>query len=305
MKKNLFFLLIFILFLNNGFSQDTIRRYYDADWKEVSNKNAAIYFGKFYKDTNKTWVKKDYYMTSQIQMIGRFKSKKLKVKHGHFIYYHENGEVSLEGDYVEGNREGIWKAFYDNKKPKSEGQYANGDYVGHWKFFHENGELKSEGKYVEDRIHGKWVYYFDNGQVSSMGEYDNGYSIKNWIYYHENGIKKASGNYKEGEKIETWNYFYDNGVKQTEEVYEEGKLVSAIGYFKNGSKQFTGVYSNGMAHGEFKYWNPRGRLIQKGNYDQGKLNGTWERYFKDGKLQLYYEDGELLGKKFGGMVRSQ
>ena len=90
--------IVFILFSfiisKDILAQDTIIDYYDKNWKKITNKNAAIYYGKTFKDKkNNVWICNDYFVNNQIQMTGAFKSKKKKIKLGHFIYYYENGQI--------------------------------------------------------------------------------------------------------------------------------------------------------------------------------------------------------------------
>ena len=114
MKKTLILLLFSSIFINCLLSQDTIQHYYDKDWKKISNKNAAIYYGKSFKNSNKLWVTKDYFISNQLQMVGTFKSKKLKVKLGHFTYYHENGKLKSEGNYLKVKNDGNCHYYYEN-----------------------------------------------------------------------------------------------------------------------------------------------------------------------------------------------
>ncbi len=99
---------IFILSsLNYVLAQDTITVYYNNKWTEIEDKNKATFYRKAFLDSNKVWIAHDYYMSNKIQMVGSFKSKKCKVKDGHFVYYYENGRKSSEGNYVKNKNEGF------------------------------------------------------------------------------------------------------------------------------------------------------------------------------------------------------
>ncbi|MCB0402675.1 MAG: hypothetical protein KDD41_11365, partial [Flavobacteriales bacterium] len=147
MKNVLAIFLILTAFPGLLFSQDTISRYYDKDWNKITNKNAAVYYGKSFKNNDLGWTTRDYYISGKLQMEGTFKSKKNKTKHGHFTYYYENGQLKSEGDFVNNKHEGEWHYYYEHGQLKSKGSYRDGNYEGPWQYFFEDGQLKSEGSY--------------------------------------------------------------------------------------------------------------------------------------------------------------
>ena len=50
--------------------------------------------------------------------------------------YHDNGQLSQEGKYVNGKQEGEWKSFHDNGQLKWQGKYVNRKQEGEWKEFY-------------------------------------------------------------------------------------------------------------------------------------------------------------------------
>jgi len=244
MKRISAFVLFFLISVNYAFSQDTIKVYYDKDWGEISNKNEAIYYRVAFVDSSKTWVAHDYYASNKIQMSGPYKSKDLKSRHGHFIYYYENGQKSSEGQYLNDKREGVWCTWYENGQKKSEGKYIADNYEGMWEYWHENGQKRSEGKYLKDEKDGLWQYwysggkmeceetlkkgllisgigYFDNGNMSYKGSYSDGKSHGEWTYGNFTGRVVLKGRFNKGEPVGEWkrmflneemNLSYNNGV---------------------------------------------------------------------------------------------
>lgn len=115
--------------LNFSFSQDTIYKYYNQDWKVV--KQAESYFSrKIFKNKEGVWEANDFFKSGKIQMIGYFTSKKTKKRNGHFIYFYENGNISSEGDYLNNLKNGFWKYYSENGVIHKEGKFINGKKTG-------------------------------------------------------------------------------------------------------------------------------------------------------------------------------
>lgn len=78
-------------------------------------------------------------------------------------WYHENGELQLEGKIVDNLREGEFKGYYPT------------------------GELMSVGTFVKGKREGKGKIYYTNGMVSTENEYHDGNPSGIWKYYDEEG----------------------------------------------------------------------------------------------------------------------
>ena len=88
-------------------------------------------------------------------------------KIGKWKYYHENGKLKMEGDYLVLDyiglpivKDGLWKYYYLNGKLKMEGEY-NGlnksveDWdvrCGVWKTYHKTGKLSNKLTYKNGEI---------------------------------------------------------------------------------------------------------------------------------------------------------
>lgn len=281
MKNISVYFLFFYLVLNSAQAQDTIIVFYDEDWKEIKNEKEAIFHRKAFKDSNNVWVAYDYYNSNNIQMVGSFKSKKCRVKQGHFVYYHENGEKSSEGTYINDKNEGIWSYWYENKQKRSVGRFLNGKNNGNWNYYYENGHKKSEGNFV------------------------NNLHIGEWIYYDEDGIKKTTGSFLANERDGEWLYYYKSGKLKDKEFYSKGLINKAEGYFDNGTKSYSGNFEQGKPNGNWTYWNSEGRITLSGDLKNGMKDGAWIRYFSKSEMKLYYNKGVLEGKQLGGIVKNK
>jgi uncharacterized protein len=248
MKLYFFLLVIIITMPKTLFSQDTLVIYFDKDWNKISNKDVAVYYRNAFIDSNKTWIVNDYYMSKQIQKTGSYKSKKLKTRQGHFIYYYENGKLESEGKYSTGNREGDWIYYYDNGEKKAEGIYIASLAEGIWEYWHESGEKKAEGKYYNDNKEGIWNYWYTNGQLKNVETYTKG-EITSIIGYFENGKINYKGDYIKEVKQGEWTYWNVDGRIFFKGAYTDGNQDGEwIRYFPEGDVKI--FYVHGVPQGK-------------------------------------------------------
>jgi len=253
MNKILVSLLLIFMASTALFAQDTITIYYNKNWLEIPDKKDAVFYRKAFPDSNHVWTANDFYTSNKIQMTGTYKSKRLDVKHGHFIYYFENGNKSSEGDYVDDKSEGIWTTWYENGQKKSEGAYNDDLADGIWHYWYETGEKKSEGTCINDKKMGVWNYWYESGELESTETYSR---AGNCTYeeFHENGVMRCKGTVVNNQVDGLWTYWnsdgrvflkgnFRDGLKNGEWVrpFREGEMKL---YFKDGvlqGKQLGGI----------------------------------------------------------------
>lgn len=88
---------------------------------------------------------------------------------------------------------GKYEKRYDNGRLRIQGNMVNGKREGLWKYFYDNGMLWSKGYYQDDLQHGMSSVYFRSGILRMQGEYANGENIGVWSFWNEEGelIKKV------------------------------------------------------------------------------------------------------------------
>lgn len=146
---------------------------------------------------------------------------------------------------------------------------------------------------------GRTVSYHQNGQLRSKANYKNGkYNDLREIYF-ENGEFRAKANYKNGKKDGLWEEHYR---------YEADPNPFSTNPSSNKSFEFCfGIDAfgqNGFCDRKIK--------SKKGNYKDGKKDGLWEEYYKNGQLksrknyiddreeglrESYFENGQLREKR--------
>ena len=121
---------------------------------------------------------------------------------GKTIEYHDNRQKESEGEYVNGEQEGLWTSWHDNGQKESEGKYVNGKKEGTWVMWHDNGQKAYERKYVNGEIDGIMVDWHDNGQKATQQYFVDGKSHGLYTEWDRSGIKTVEILYKYGNKVE-------------------------------------------------------------------------------------------------------
>ena len=118
------------------------------------------------------------------------------------MFYYWDGELSFEGEYLNGKRKGKGKEYYKDGKLKFEGEYLNGKRNGKGKEYYDNGKLEFEGEYL-------------NGEKWNGNGYNNNkiiYSLKDGkglIKEYYNGKLEFEGEYLNGKRNGKGKEYYD------------------------------------------------------------------------------------------------
>jgi len=167
---------------------------------------------------------------------------------------------------------GKWTQWYDNGQKSLEGEYLNGENNGKWTKWYENGQIESEGEYLNGEINGKYTFWYGNGQKSSEAEYLNGKQNSKWTFWYYNGQKSAEGEYVNGEKNGKWTEWYSNKQKSSEGEYLNGKQNGKwTTWYDNGQIKSKREYLNGEKNGKWSIWNKHGQKIKEREFLNGKL----------------------------------
>ena len=129
----------------------------------------------------------------------------------------------------------------------------------------------------------EYLEYKKNGILYYKGTPFNGKTFS----LHSNGELKDKQGYKNG---------ISNGVKW---YYTNGQLEKKVNkriikrYHYNGQLRSKEKYKNAIRNSG-KWYYSNGQLNKKGKYKDGKEDGLWEYYLKDGQfLKLKFKDGEM------------
>jgi len=201
--------------------------------------------------------------------------------------YYENGQVKLEGTYnYLGEEEGTFKSFDEKGELLEAKVYTKGELLA-------RGNINKQGKRI-----GSWEFYYSGGKLRAKGDYKEGQRIGNWIFYHANGKTEQKGKYVKGEKPHgDWIWYYPNGETWRQESFWRGKEDGlATEYSDSATVIAKGEYIDGKKDGTWFY--EMGDHKEEGSYIEGNKEGEWIYYYPNGKVNFRgsYIGGDPNGK---------
>jgi len=251
-------------------------------------------------------VKSEYFADGRIKSSGPYKNG---MPFGaHRVYdtngtvlkaqIYDSGRVVAEGILDEGNlQQGNWKEFHPNGQVSAEGNYVNGVKVGPWKYYYMNGAKFEDGKYDQrGRPIGRWIWYYDDEKVLRESNFHQGLQDGDFVEYDETGGVITKGEYLDGLKEGRWVYQlgnYKSIGKYTDDLQDS---VWKEYYVDNGRLRFEGAYNQGREDGKYVWYYPSGHLELEGQYSMGLKEDKWKYYHDDNSLFLtitYKDDVEL------------
>lgn len=258
MKRQVSIALLSLILIYPGQSIGQHKYFFNKDWEIIEDSTSAYYYrigsqteGIFHGPVQ------DYYMDGTLQMTGNYMNGR---KHGHFIWYYENGQIHQEATYR-------WNTFtiqnYWNQKGKRVVKNGN----GRKKWHYENGNLQSEYKFHKGKKQGKFNVFYRNGKIKSTGIYTKK-GLRNYNFwtpegqqliidgtgtykdYFSNGNLRVKGAYSENRRKGLWNWYYENRqLRITREYTTEGDITGIQKrYYKDGILWFVTNYSKNSAN---------------------------------------------------------
>ncbi|MDR1403182.1 MAG: hypothetical protein LBJ60_05720 [Tannerellaceae bacterium] len=247
---------------------------------------------------------------------------------GEYAEMFRNGNVKTKGKYIHGKKEGVWETGRKDGKKIATEEYKDGDKVKETAYYTDNTvervrEIKNGKKNGWERTYNygdgslKSELYYKDGQLASAanpnqpgkpglikqtkhmtsnlgsfiqtfyqsdGQYEGAYEEQ----YEDGGAIKTKGQYAGGKKEGAWTYETSRGEKEREENYVAGKLNGLVLKYDDGVVRESVEYRDDTPDGEFKQYDPDGKLILKGAFKNGKRHGDLEEYYPSGKIKATY-----------------
>ena len=267
--------------------------------KKYDNNGQLIFEGEYLDDKILNGKGKEFDYKGNLIFEGEFLNGKI----WEGIIY--NKEEKLEFQIKNGNGKAKTCIFYEDKKIIFEGEYINGEKNGIEKEFNSYNDLKFERQYLNGKLHGKileygFSYTFNKDIVIFEKEYLNG-NINGKCKHFDRDTGKLifEGEYLNGKlngKAKEYNCYeqlifdgeYFNNKKWNGKVKE---------YNDSDSILFEGEYLNGEKNGigrEYK----ENKLIYKGEYSFGEKHGKGKEYYDNCKLK--FEGEYQYGLRWNG-----
>ncbi len=238
-------------------------------------------------------------------------------------WFYGNGQLEIDGQYVDGERDGKWTYYYPNGKIQSTGLYHLGTRVDEWKYYWPNGEFQESFTYLSDAIHGPNVEYNDKGIRTDSITYVLGEIDGDRYFYSETGELQHIRVYDLG-RIIGWRKLnadgsigdfvalkqgtgmvkalYPNGKTAMEYEIKKGEFQESPyrTYYSSGQLESEIPHKAGEDHGTTRYYYADGQVQREYQSDMGFKNGSEKRYHPNGKLA--YEAQWMAGDKHGKLI---
>ena len=250
-----------------------------------------------------------FYSNSKLSAIGNIVNGKSE---GYWLFFNPNGFLRSEGAFTGDVRTGLWKFYYEDGALKSTTIYKNGTPDGEAAEYYETGGLSSKLNTSQNILNGPQYIYYAAGAMKGEFNYVNGKQEGKFITYHINGKKKEEftllkdrpdgefreysshgrlvglTNYKGGMKEGATTAYYDlpDSPKRFEGNYVADKYSGKwTYYYNNGKMESAGEYnSKGLKQGKWLNYYENETVAEEEEYDNGKLNGVYKKFTRDGKL---------------------
>lgn len=263
MKKTMTFLIAFLMLGAVGFSQKTIKTYFDPLTQKKIKESYTVNSQGLKNGLWKLWNEDGILMSEYNFSNGK--------KNGKCVDYYEFGEAGGRTIGVSCAGQAMSIETYANDEPtgthtyytcknnsqlilKEKVVYSSGKYVQ--TFYYPNGKKKAEinglRRNHRNCMNGAYTAYYENGKVRTKGEYKdkggNYESVKfgKWIHYYEDGKILGEENYDEwgnplGKFVEldiNGNIIADGEFVKDPKSSENKFSGKLSGYYTNGTKSF-------------------------------------------------------------------
>ncbi len=277
--------------------------------KELDTSGLVIAVTKYYRG-----------IQSRRERINR--TDKLGQKQGSWKLFWSNGNLRMEGSYLNDKKHGFFKHYDAAGDFLYVEKYDHGNLVEDAKetkqmdkrmAFHPNGKVAVEATYyknIPDGVRreydttGKLIkgYLFENGWMRYEGITDeNGLRQGLWKEYYPTGELRSKGKYKNSKPIGNWQFFFpDQTIEITGEYTNKGEKDGEwFWFYPTGDTMIVAHYEEGDLDGYYVEYDELGVPIVKGNYVAGYEEGHW--LYRNGTAE---ERGTYDGGKKEGLWRT-
>ena len=94
------------------------------------------------------------------------------LRDGYHVYMDGAGRSLMEGQMLDGRRQGVWTSYLPNGRVQSRNVFENGVLNGITTVFHENGVLYYSGNQRKGKPFGEWKFYDTQGTLAKTAVYD-------------------------------------------------------------------------------------------------------------------------------------
>ena len=234
--------------------------YYNGKTSEVWDFTGNIYKNYLWSDSEKQII--------ITELVNR-------IMHGISRVQTENEQTLIQGQYVNGLKEGKWNHYHRTGIVQGKGTYINDNQTGEWEYYYESGKLHYKGSYTNNLQTGEWHTYSETGKITDTSD------------YNANGDKKGIT-----EELVSVEEFEAIGLLQIQEQFG----IQLFDY-ENENITMKSTYKHGSPDGKVECYYPDGTYFGYYHYNNDFLDyGDLKLQYKSGKTFVKIsrtEEGEI------------
>lgn len=187
-------------------------------WVRTDKDGSKIYEGDFV-DGLETGTFTYYYPNGMVRVRNTYTEPGRRCTHDAFD---EQGRLLASGEYMQRNRDGLWKFYAVDGHLVKEARYRMGIKEGMHVIYNRQGDTAEVTHWKENHRHGRWWKRIgEQGYITAR--YIDGNLEGRLVEYDDQGRLAREGNYKAGLKHGSYRY-YENGRLTVDESWNHGLM---------------------------------------------------------------------------------
>jgi len=299
-----------------------------GDWVYFYSNGIISDKGSYSDDGKQDAEWKSYYKNGNLKEICFYKES---VRTGKDALYNKNGQLSAEGEIVNGQldndlktyyisgqpktitklnngiKNGIYTSYYESGKKMEEFTYVNNKKNGDFHSWYEDGKPRVSVHVTDDKYDGPYVLLYEDGKISVEGQYKNDVPFGHFKYHYKDGALRQEGDYnQQGNYTGTWKGYDEKGVVTEIIVYESNGDKKTDQQFDRDGKLYMNVTYKSNKIDQVIYYDKSGKVISTsqrthglcdvvGYHADGSLSfkGSLKNDKKNGEWTNYYNNGAI------------
>lgn len=196
----------------------------------------------------------------------------------------ENGQIIIDGNFVNGLRDGKWFEYFRNGQVNEKSIFSKGKRNGIAEQYYDNGILKRKAIYINGKMDGLEATFYMNGNPWMKIYRKNKKYNGSYEKILENGKHLVKTNYVDNQRHGKYLENFPNGKPKERSEYKNGKQIGSYEeYWENGNKKLSyNKRENGSFNGDYIIYNKDGSTQKHVFYTSTssiRNKGTWKRYW--------------------------
>jgi antitoxin component YwqK of YwqJK toxin-antitoxin module len=213
------------------------------------------------------------------------------INHGTWKMWDERGNLVAQGQFVNGQRDGVWIRWY--RTPAESGLLSKIPYL------HFTGPFASQATFKSDQLDGTWTIFDSKSRKISQWHFVDGKRHGKSTWWYPNGRKMREATFVDGNLDGTLLEWSADATPRLSETFQSGrKLAAKVTHYPGEKKKSQGIYlfAKEVSQTADDWWNCK--LLVTTPVGSDERHGAWTSWYASGQKQLQgaYEHDQQAGK---------